>query len=107
MKTKRIVLIFCGVGLIAATTPAATTNSWKTTVSGKWETSGNWSVHAPSSSDGIEFITNAATKTITIDATTAGSTNTLSISNLYIAGTSTSTNTLFLNNAGTNTPLQI
>jgi autotransporter family porin len=109
MKTKLIARISCGafLALIAVTAHAATTNSWKSTISGKWETSGNWSVHAPTSSDAIEFITNAATKTITIDATTTSATNTLSISNLYVAGTATSTNTLFLNNAGTNTPLQI
>jgi T5SS/PEP-CTERM-associated repeat protein len=109
VKTKLITWISRGAffALMAATTRAATTNSWKSTTSGKWETAGNWSVHAPTSSDAIELITNASTKTITLDATTTSSTNTLTVENLYVAGTATSSNTLFLNNAGITKPLQI
>jgi len=87
---------------------AASTNSWKTAGSGKWETAANWSLnHAPSTADGREMITNAATKTVTIDATTAATTNNMIIEGLYLAGTATSTNTLALINAGTTTPFQV
>ncbi len=53
------------------------------------------------------MITNAITKTVTIDATTAATTNNMTIEGLYIAGTANSTNILALVNAGTATPLQI
>jgi uncharacterized repeat protein (TIGR03803 family) len=86
-------------------------NSWINSGGGKWETGANWSLGAASSSgDAAEFVTNAATKTVTIDATTVFSNainGCLTISNLYIAGTANSTNTLFLSNAGLGTPLDI
>ena len=107
MKGKIILIFALGFALVANDAHAAT-NSWKSVSSGKWETSANWSLGAaPSSSDAFDFITNATTKTVTIDATTTNSAGTLTISNLYLAGTATSTNTLFLNNAGTTTALQI
>ena len=86
------------------------TNSW-TDGTGKWETGTNWSLGvAPSTSDLADLITNAGNKTVTIDAPTVLSNainGCLTIGNLYIAGTANSTNTLFLNNAGTNTPLRV
>jgi len=87
---------------------ALTTNNWTLAGSGKWETATNWSsASAPSLSDAADFITNATTKTVTIDATTTNTPSAMMVSNLAIAGTATSTNTLFLNNAGTATPLRI
>jgi len=82
----------------------------------------NWSLAvAPSISQSAIFITNAIAaglplgsaryRAISIDSTTAGST--LTVSNLAVAGTPAgglvgpSYNTLFLNNAGLATPLQI
>ena len=83
-------------------------NSWTSATSGKWETAANWSLgNAPSSSDVFDLITNATTKIVTIDATTTNSASSLTINNLYIAGMANSANTLFLNNAGIATPLQI
>ena len=83
-------------------------NSWISAGGDKWEAGTNWSLGAaPSTADAAEFITNAATKTVTIDATTTNTINALFINNLYIAGTANSTNTLFLNNVGTNMPLQV
>ncbi|MGA2603464.1 MAG: hypothetical protein ABSG14_04480 [Verrucomicrobiia bacterium] len=86
------------------------TNSW-TDGNDKWENSSNWSrANAPSVSDSIDLITNAATKAVTIDATTVLSNTVnacMTISNLYVAGTANSANTLFLNNAGTSTPLRV
>ena len=101
-------IVAFALALAVTATAHAATNSWKNATSGKWETSSNWSLnHAPSSSDDSEYITNAATKTVTIDATTTNSTNTLTISGLYVGGSASTSNTLFLDNAGTSTPLQV
>ncbi|HXI83199.1 MAG TPA: hypothetical protein VNL17_03815 [Verrucomicrobiae bacterium] len=87
---------------------ALTTNNWTLAGSGKWETPVNWSSgSAPSLSDAADFITNTTTKTVMIDATTTNTPSAMIISNLTITGTANSTNTLFLNNAGTLTPLRI
>jgi hypothetical protein len=84
-------------------------NAWINSSDGKWETAADWSLAvAPSSSDASDVITNAGKKTVTIDATTSGSfLSTLTINNLTVSAPGGSTNTLFLNNAGTNTPLQV
>ena len=77
--------------------PTLTTNSWTNSVSGKWETAGNWSAGAPTITHSANLITNATTKSVTIDAsTTAG---TLTISNLVVAGPAGTVNTLQLTNA--------
>ncbi len=103
-------MVLCFLWLSTTPLHAQTNNSW-IDGSGKWETGANWSFGVPpSASDGVDFIANAATKTVTIDATTVLSNSLngcMSINNLYIAGTATSTNTLALNNAGTITPLQV
>ena len=83
------------------------TNGWISPISGKWEIATNWSAGTPNIVQPALYITNAATKIVTIDATTTNTPSAMIISNLYIAGTANSTNTLFLNNAGTNTPLQV
>jgi uncharacterized repeat protein (TIGR03803 family)/T5SS/PEP-CTERM-associated repeat protein len=89
--------------------PLGPTNSWISTPSGKWEAGTNWSASvAPSIIDTADFITNATTTTVTIDAATSGLFPfTMTISNLYIAGTASSNDTLFLNGAGMNTPLRL
>jgi filamentous hemagglutinin len=86
-------------------------NSWINVSSGKWEIAGNWSAGvAPSITDLADVIANASNKTVTIDATTALS-NTVNgcmiISNLTVSAPLGATNMLFLNNAGTATPLSI
>jgi hypothetical protein len=103
-------LLVCGGSvLVPQTYGALTTNSWTSSASGKWEAPGNWSAVAPTNSNAANSITNATTKTVTIDATTTNAANasTLTISNLTVSGPSGTTNTLFLNDAGTNTPLRI
>ncbi|HVM60475.1 MAG TPA: choice-of-anchor tandem repeat GloVer-containing protein, partial [Verrucomicrobiae bacterium] len=83
-------------------------NAWKNAAGGKWETGSNWSLGVPPSlSDVADFITNASTKTVAIDATTAGSNLFMTINNLTVSAPSGATNTLFVNNAGTATPLQV
>jgi T5SS/PEP-CTERM-associated repeat protein/uncharacterized repeat protein (TIGR03803 family) len=85
----------------------ATANSW-VAGNGKWETGGNWSLGVPPSVvDPADLITNATSKTVTIDAVTAGFPSTLTISNLTVSAPLGSASTLLLNNAGTTTPLSI
>jgi uncharacterized repeat protein (TIGR03803 family) len=84
-----------------------TANSW-VAGTGKWETGGNWSLGAaPSAVDPADLITNATSKTVTIDAVTAGIPSALTINNLTVSAPLGSTSTLFLTNAGTATPLSI
>jgi T5SS/PEP-CTERM-associated repeat protein len=97
-----------GVGLgdygYLAIAPA---NSW-TDGSGKWETATNWSLgSAPSLYDSADYITNANSKTITIDAATTNTPSALTIYNLIVSAPLGSTNTLSLPNAGAATPLQV
>ncbi len=59
---------------------------------------GDWSVGAPSSSNASNLITNAASKTITLDAVTVTGSGTMTISNLALSGPSGTTNTVQLTN---------
>ncbi|HUJ72650.1 MAG TPA: hypothetical protein VLZ30_10415, partial [Verrucomicrobiae bacterium] len=83
-------------------------NVWVSAASGKWETAGNWSVGAPSITQQGEMITNAASKTVTIDATTVASNainGCMTVSNLTISAASGASNTLSLAGSGLVTPL--
>jgi hypothetical protein len=84
-------------------------NSWTNTVSGKWETGANWSLNIPPFiTHSLVLITNAGTKTVNNDATTAsGFPGTLTISNLVISAPGSATNTLLLAHGDTSTPLRI
>ena len=80
--------------------------SWTNTGSGFWKDGSNWSGgRSPNSDLGSTLITNASTKTVTIDALTP-STN-LTINSLTISGPGASTNTLLLADVGTNNPLTL
>ena len=85
------------------------TNSWTNSVGGKWEVGPNWSLNVPPySGQALVMITNAATKTVTNDSTTAsGFPSTLNITNLLIRAPAGATNTLLVSHSGTNTPLRI
>jgi hypothetical protein len=61
----------------------------------------NWSLGIAPTNNQSLFITNAAAKTVTIDATTASVTSRMTVTNLTIGGVGAATNTLSLNNAGT------
>jgi len=84
-------------------------NSWISSAGGKWETGANWSLNvAPFSSQSQISITNAGTKTVSNDTTTAsGFASTLTISNLVISAPGGATNTLALTHGSTSTPLRI
>src|SRR5437867_4840020 len=88
----------------ASSVHAETTNRW-IGASGKWEIGANWSAGAPTNSNAANFITNALSKTVTIDTNTTAST--LTISNLTLSAPGSSTNTLLIATAGSATPLRI
>jgi hypothetical protein len=90
-------------------TAAGRTNSWTNSLSGKWETGVNWSLNVPPFiGQSLVLITNAGTKTVNNDATTAtGFPSTLTISNLVIGAPGGAINTLSLAHGSTSTPLRI
>jgi hypothetical protein len=86
----------------------AQVESWSNPSGGFWDDFRNWSlgVH-PTNSDTV-FITNAPSKTVTIDSFTSGTyPDSMTISDLTVLASGNVTNTLSLSDAGTNTPLQI
>lgn len=82
---------------------ASAAKIWTSPVSGSWADTNNWTGHTVPSSSSTVYITNANTKTITIDSNTPAAS--LTINTLKLGAPAGSTNTLFLNNAGTNNPL--
>lgn len=85
-------------------------NVWINPASDKWELAPNWSQGVPSSAQAALLITNANSKTITIDATTAASNSAngcLAIGGLTILSPNGSTNTLNMVNAGFASPLHV
>ena len=88
------VLLFALVGTVSAAT-----NNWVSPTSGLWRITNNWSLAlAPSNSTAMDptLITNAGTKTVTIDSATAAVN--LSILNLFVSAPLGATNTLALVN---------
>ncbi|HUI05393.1 MAG TPA: thrombospondin type 3 repeat-containing protein, partial [Verrucomicrobiae bacterium] len=81
-------------------------NSWKSLGSDKWEAGSNWVLGvAPASSQAV-YITNAASKTVTVDGTTVLSNalnGCLSVSNLSVTAPLGSTNTLRLSDTAAGT----
>ena len=78
--------------------------SWTNSGSGLWRSGTNWSIgRAPDMAAGLILITNAGTKTVTIDSPTA-STN-LILNNLTLLAPAGATNTLAMTDVGTNKPL--
>jgi hypothetical protein len=104
--------ILVSLGLVITSTQAAT-NSWIFGGNDFWDTTSRWSLGAaPTSNDSADVITNASSKTITVDDVDSGFfPQELTISNLTVAGavSSSSTNTLSLSNmnAGNPIPLQM
>ncbi len=85
------------------------TNRWISAVSGKWETGANWSqAVAPFVGQPVILITNAGTKTVSQDATTAASfPTTLTINDLTVSAPVGSVNTLAVDHNGLGTPLRV
>src|ERR1051325_7668847 len=77
-------------------------NIWTNPAGGKWETGGNWALGVqPSLGEYFVFITNANTKTRTIDAPRrSNAPNSMPIWNLKVSAPAGSTNTLSISNVG-------
>ncbi len=102
--------------LLVASGVEAQVNSWTNSLNGnthKWEVGANWSLGSTAFNQSI-FITNGIgptprNRTVNIDATTAGVTSAMTVSNLTVgtSGTGLGNSTLFLNNAGSTTPFLV
>src|ERR1039458_3954620 len=106
--TIGFVLILCESILGTLLFPAqAQVNSYTNNTDGKWETPGNWSLNLAPTNPQSVFITNAVTKTVTIDSTTSSNfPQTMTVNSLTLSGAGV-VNTLLLSNAGPTPPLQV
>src|SRR5437870_3139010 len=106
MRTYIRMLVLMGIALPRLL--LAQVNSWTNAPGGKWETGANWSLGVPPASSQSAFVTNAASKTVTIDATTTNAASTMTVSNLTVFSlTAGVTNTVALANAGLGVPLHV
>ncbi len=111
MGTMRIKPIIAVSLLFVAASAQAATNSWQVG-NNFWDIGPSaWSAGLPTINDVADLITNVNSKLVTIDAFTVSDTPTsLTISNLVVGGLASpviTTNTLFLSNMQTNTPLHV
>lgn len=91
---------------LASNALSATSNAWTNTSDGLWQSGTNWSGNVPpDSSFSLTVITNANSKTVTIDSATPPAT--LAIQKLTISAPSGSTNILQLLDLTTNSALQL
>src|SRR2546428_6754435 len=105
MFCRRVVVSSFIAAIILGLGPSASALiSWTNSNSGLWTVGSNWSIgRPPDMAAGLTLITNAGTKTVTIDSATAA-TN-LILNNLTLLGPAGTTNTLEMADAGTNKPL--
>ena len=89
--------IFALLAVIFAATAAGQT-SWTNSSSGFWRESANWSAGVPLFEISLTLITNANTKTVTVDSATP--LPNLEIDRLTISAPNAETNTLLLDNLG-------
>jgi hypothetical protein len=105
MKKRRAIWITLAVAVnaILATLSLANTNSCVSATDGFWDEARLWSLgKAPSIRQSAILITNDASETVTIDATTATKfRSTMTISNLTVSAPFGSTDTVYLANTGT------
>jgi T5SS/PEP-CTERM-associated repeat protein len=116
MKHKCVSLRFAAaLSLSAVLLPVAAhaqANSWTNANAGKWEIRSNWSLGVPPTNAQSVFITNAFSKTVTVDATTVLSNalnGCMTVSNLTVAGAAdfSFSDRLRLVNSGPGTPLRV
>jgi hypothetical protein len=87
---------------------SAQTNSWTNSASGYWQDATKWSLGVSPDSTQSLLITNASGKTVLIDSSTSsGYSNTMSVSDVILAGQTGATNTLLISNIGSNPPVHI
>src|SRR6266404_5258200 len=92
--------LLCLVAVMLATNvghAALTTNSWTNSASSFWTNAASWTAGIPNANQAANLITNASSKTVTINSSTP--TVALTISNLLVRGLGASTNTLQITNA--------
>src|SRR2546422_11589170 len=112
MMLKLYTRFVCGLtlmclGVVHDLAAASQPNKWTSSSPGFWQTSNTWSLGVPPSTvnqTGI-FITNAVSKTVTINATTPVANRT--INDLTVTAPSGSINTLQITNAGLASPVRI
>src|SRR6266849_522165 len=92
-----------GCFVLAFGITASAEKAWKSPDSGLWADGTNWSGNLPPDITSFIQITNANTKTVTIDAATPAAT--LTVQKLTMSALPGETNTLLLSDAGTNNPL--
>jgi hypothetical protein len=91
---------------IPGTGSAAGTDSWTNQADGLWSVGSNWSSNQPPSvTFSLIAITNAGSKTVTVDSSTASAN--LSVPKLTVAAASGASNTLALIDLTTNVALQV
>jgi hypothetical protein len=101
-------LLVLGLFLVLALSAPAQVNLWTSGFDGAWEDGGNWLLGPPDATQSAVLVTNAGSKTVTIDFITAGFfPETLTISNLTLSAPIGSINTLSLLDAGTDVPLEV
>src|SRR5713226_9633835 len=107
MKRNLIQLwrVHCLLGCLVLTLgfKASAEKAWKSPTSGFWADGTNWSGGLPPDITAFLQMTNAGTKTVTIDAATPAAT--LTVQMLTMSALPGETNTLLLSDAGTNNPL--
>jgi hypothetical protein len=107
-----LLLVGLPLGLVSLgfTIPTANaqTNSWINPSLGFWQDTNNWSLALPPGSTQSLLITNAGSKTVLLDSSTSsGYSNTLTVSDLILAGQGGSINTLLVDSIGYNPPFHI
>ena len=86
----------------------AQTNSWINPSIGYWQDTNSWSLGLPPGPTQSMLITNAGSKTVLLDSSTStGYSNTLTVSDVILAGQGDSINTLLVDGIGTNPPFHI
>ena len=104
----RSMLIVAAICALVCSASHAQTNSWTNPSGGFWDDFRNWSLGVRPTNSDFVFIKNAPSKTVTIDWYTSGTyPDSMTISDLTVSASGGVTNTLFLSDAGTTTPLQI
>src|ERR1017187_1005543 len=99
-------VIISGIALPGSS--QAQTNSWANSSGGYWDDVRNWSLGVRPAGSQAVLMTNAPTKLVTLDSYTSSNYPvSLTITSLTVSATGGLTNTLFLSNAGTTTPLVI
>src|SRR5437016_260744 len=76
-------------------------NSWTSATDGKWENSANWSALSVPTNTSLVVISNALSKTVTLDALTTNNPANLTITSLRLQAPANTTNTLALRDFGT------